>query len=341
MKLHLLISLFLIYCGITTFAEAVKRSLDEQNTKYNHAAERGAAKRCSGDEDEKPTSAITAKDEAITRLCLVCQENLISGEDIQTLVCSHSFHTSCIIPWFISHNTCPTCRTIQPPSAAALLPPPGALSAPDLPIGYSVSAQLFDAVITSDTPTVRALVAAGVNVNDQNWSGGIPLHYAAGSGHTEIVQILLAAGSLVDFQDSNQGTPLHAAAAEGHTEIVLLLTTAGANTEIRGLCGFTALHLAATEGHTETLQALIAPGGNVNSHCAFELTPLHLAAYYGNILTVQALLAAPDILPSLTDTRGKTAADIAQTDEIQALIEADLNTQTIATLPAEAKSATV
>ena len=43
--------------------------------------------------------------------CSVCSEE-IEKEKMNTtyLPCKHSFHTICIYPWIVEHNTCPNCR---------------------------------------------------------------------------------------------------------------------------------------------------------------------------------------------------------------------------------------
>lgn len=44
-------------------------------------------------------------------LCSICLEALESaGSNVQLPCCQHPFHLQCIQPWFIQHNTCPTCR---------------------------------------------------------------------------------------------------------------------------------------------------------------------------------------------------------------------------------------
>lgn len=43
-------------------------------------------------------------------ICTVCQEEFKEGSEVYYLHCKHMFHKDCIIPWFETHNTCPTCR---------------------------------------------------------------------------------------------------------------------------------------------------------------------------------------------------------------------------------------
>jgi len=43
--------------------------------------------------------------------CNICQDNMRQGESVRTLVCSHSYHRSCIDDWLLNQSVlCPTCR---------------------------------------------------------------------------------------------------------------------------------------------------------------------------------------------------------------------------------------
>ena len=53
--------------------------------------------------------------------CTVCLESFEEDESLRLLPkCSHVFHTECIDAWFISHSTCPLCRTSLKPTADEL-----------------------------------------------------------------------------------------------------------------------------------------------------------------------------------------------------------------------------
>lgn len=80
------------------------------------------------------------------------------------------------------------------------------------------------AVYHGHTEIVRALIAAGANVNN-----GFPLHRAVLKERTEIVEILLSVPGIdVNKKDESNRTPLYRATQEGHTKIAELLKAAGA-----------------------------------------------------------------------------------------------------------------
>jgi len=43
--------------------------------------------------------------------CSVCMDDVVLGEEVVVLPCSHWFHEVCVKVWLSEHNTCPICRT--------------------------------------------------------------------------------------------------------------------------------------------------------------------------------------------------------------------------------------
>jgi hypothetical protein len=76
------------------------------------------------------------------------------------------------------------------------------------------------------------LLAAGAAVDRENNLGETALFAAAGGGHDEVVRALLAAGADINHRRRDGGsTALRLAAERGHTGTVQLLIKAGAKTD--------------------------------------------------------------------------------------------------------------
>jgi len=43
-------------------------------------------------------------------ICSICQDQMNTNQEIETLSCNHEFHSSCIKTWFEDKNTCPNCN---------------------------------------------------------------------------------------------------------------------------------------------------------------------------------------------------------------------------------------
>ena len=157
------------------------------------------------------------------------------------------------------------------------------------------------AALHGNADAVRAVLAAGPEVDHRDRNDQTTLFLAANSGHTEVVQVLLAAGANVNAPSIWGGSPLQAAAFHGHAETVQVLLAAGGDVRARDQRGQTALIAAAamagrvivpgrTVDHPEVVRLLLAAGAEVNARDEEGRTALMHAARGGHVGTVRALL---------------------------------------------------
>ncbi|XP_041359487.1 ankyrin-1-like [Gigantopelta aegis] len=109
-----------------------------------------------------------------------------------------------------------------------------------------------------------------------------PLHMACTHecGNLNIVQRLLAAGADVDAQDFIGVTSLHLACTSGNTEVVELLLSRRANVLLKDIDQETALVRACYAGNLEIIKMLVAAGSDVN---ASQGLPVHSLIVSGKI----------------------------------------------------------
>lgn len=60
--------------------------------------------------DAMPTIKITNKHLRSDSHCPVCQDKFELGSEARQMPCKHVYHSDCIVPWLVQHNSCPVCR---------------------------------------------------------------------------------------------------------------------------------------------------------------------------------------------------------------------------------------
>jgi hypothetical protein len=108
--------------------------------------------------------------------------------------------------------------------------------------------------------TVRALAAAGAEVDHANVYGCTALTVAATNGHVEVLRVLVEAGAEVDHADAQGLTALCAAAHRGQVDAVRVLLEAGADPNRATNNGLTPLAFARAYTHEEAVLALMEAG---------------------------------------------------------------------------------
>lgn len=102
--------------------------------------------------------------------------------------------------------------------------------------------QLFDAIHDNDIEQVKGLIAQEVNINVKEcYEHRTPLHRAVSYGCLPIVKVLIAAGADLEAEDYLGRTPLLVASNDGRLLIVKALVAAGADVNAKDDRGYTAL----------------------------------------------------------------------------------------------------
>lgn len=160
-----------------------------------------------------------------------------------------------------------------------------------------VSDNLFDAAKAGDATRVKALIAAGADVNAKDDNGETSaLDWAARKNHVEVMKVLLAHGANVRARDFNGFTPLHHAVAWGGKDSVELLLAHGADVnDSKNGAVETPLHYAVGPGHEDIIALLLDHGADINAKDWNQDTPLHLAAKLSEMMGPSGLSDNSDV----------------------------------------------
>ncbi len=165
--------------------------------------------------------------------------------------------------------------------------------------------EFWRAARLGDAARVKALLAAGVDVNTKFRYGATALSYACDRGHIEVVRVLLEHGADINVKDTfYNATPLSWAVFKGHAEVVRLLLKKGAtgdddffrnvaaqgnvalvrafleHAELKPESLSAALAAAERNQHTEIL-ALLAAAGAKPLELAVKIDPAELVRFAG------------------------------------------------------------
>ncbi|MGI2298939.1 ankyrin repeat domain-containing protein [Candidatus Cardinium hertigii] len=167
----------------------------------------------------------------------------------------------------------------------------------------TVNRPLIWAIQENNLQKVTALLIDKKNINNQDFLGYSPLHYAAKYAKATVVACLLEANPLLNQISVRNGhTPLLLAIERGHKKIVSLLLAAGADPNILNHRGCHPLQLAIQQNRKDLVQLLLQAGAICNA----TPNPLFLAIKGRRLPIIRLLLAHKQIIET-EDKNGYTA----------------------------------
>jgi len=152
--------------------------------------------------------------------------------------------------------------------------------------------EIFELHEFSNIPRLSLMklsISKGTDVNRFDDLGGLPIHYAAQTGHVQAIGVLTGAGADVNAPSEDRWSSLMLAAEYGHLDATKFLLDAGADSRYVGEGGWTALHRAGAMGHTDVARLLIEAGSERERTDDEGLSPRKLAESKGHADTAQFL----------------------------------------------------
>lgn len=130
---------------------------------------------------------------------------------------------------------------------------------------YSQEPDLLQKIRDNDFTAAKALIASGVNVNQEDELTYLtPLLLAMEKNNTDLVKTLIKAGANINKTDKRSGyTPLMMAFNNHNNEMARLLLDAGADVNIKADDGSTAIILAAGNSR-ELFDVILSKGADMN-----------------------------------------------------------------------------
>ena len=152
---------------------------------------------------------------------------------------------------------------------------------------------LFDAIRAGELELVERALEQGADLNQmEETTGWLPLTAAVLSGHQNTLKALLAAGADINRTDRNGLTTLMHAAQLGYPSALSLLIDSGANLKTRDGQGRTPLMRAASEGHYDAVKLLLEHGANPGTEDNQGMSAVDWARFGGHQLVLDLLTAA-------------------------------------------------
>ena len=148
------------------------------------------------------------------------------------------------------------------------------------------------AAMSGQAAIIQQLVAAGADVNAQNFKGRSPLYSALVHCHANCVHVLLAAGVRPFIGCLEQRGILPCDAAGALLELLRALLSNAAAADIGNKQKEEAWQLASSQGALGVLQKLLVMGVKLESCRQGELALIHLASLAGESGVLNMLIAS-------------------------------------------------
>lgn len=155
--------------------------------------------------------------------------------------------------------------------------------------------------------TAKTLIALGVDVDAQNFSGKTALSDACRSAKKDMAVLLVRSGADINATDATGRTVLMDAISSNNEEMVRLLLQYKANTQVQEMSGRNAYHEAALTGNIGIITMIRKAGGNPLSRDAAGDSPFSLVLD-ADISVIQAVLGSDT---TISDSDGNTPIHIA------------------------------
>lgn len=128
------------------------------------------------------------------------------------------------------------------------------------------NSSIHDAVENNDFAKLKAVLAAGEDINTCGKYERTALHLAAKSGNTQIAEYLLSNGADINFKNAHGFTPVYVAAIANNVEVLeVLVNIPTTDVDATDAGGMSALIAASCNGcKDEIIACLVSVGASVS-----------------------------------------------------------------------------
>lgn len=170
---------------------------------------------------------------------------------------------------------------------------------------------------------VNKLIEYGAYVNYKNKNGWTPLMICARYNLYDMAELLIKNNAVIDLQNDDKWTALMISVRYHNNDIASLLINNNANLDLGNDSNWTAIMIAVIYSNKKILKSIILRHANLDIQDKNGFTAVMHAAINGEYDIVEMLIEYGCDL-QLKTRRNKLAADIAKTDNIKRLLQANI-----------------